>query len=560
MDHIKKYLLFIGLAGSVVILAFFFKNFDKTKKDLTTQSKEKPKTSKQESVLDPSQERESIKDTPLFELPLPLKIEEERKKVESIYLLESKDYKVKITNLNTGIVSFRLKKKPFLQKNGELLEIISTNKERYFPFRIYIDGMHISKKAAWSGKQLNKRSVQFHLHEDGIEVVRLIRLMERPYQLFSSVQITNKSGKTRTLRLRYFTHHYVTKAEESEGFIARPSVKKSYGICFQKDEEKANREDGESLSEKPMFFLSPVFAGIHDTYFSNLLISYGNKPKQCVLGAQLRPHPNNYEGILYQAELRYDKHRLSVGESFQEETLAYIGPNDRNALKSAGPYVDKVIDLGWFSFIANGFNDLLGVLYRYVGNWGLAIIVLTLLVKLLFYPLTLKSFRSMATMRKLKPKIDAINEKYGNDREKKGAAMMEMYRKEKINPAAGCLPSLLQMPVWFALYRSLSTNIELYKAPFFFWLTDLSIPDPFFVLPVLAMLLMHIQQRITPSTMDHMQAKIFMYVMPVMFGAFLFFLPAGLCLYIVTNSALTMAQQKWIYTKLDPKSKIDHAN
>jgi YidC/Oxa1 family membrane protein insertase len=162
-------------------------------------------------------------------------------------------------------------------------------------------------------------------------------------------------------------------------------------------------------------------------------------------------------------------------------------------------------------------------------------------------------------MRKLKPQIDAINEKYGDDREKKGAAMMELYRKEKVNPAAGCLPSLLQMPVWFALYRSLSTNVELYHAPFTLYWTDLSSPDPYYVLPICVALLMHLQQRFTPTTADSTQMKMMMYFMPLMIGAFMLFLPAGLCLYMVTNSVLTMAQQRAIYAKLDREEEAKNA-
>jgi YidC/Oxa1 family membrane protein insertase len=157
----------------------------------------------------------------------------------------------------------------------------------------------------------------------------------------------------------------------------------------------------------------------------------------------------------------------------------------------------------------------------------------------------------MAKMRVLKPEMDRINELYGEDREKKGAAIMELYKKHQINPLAGCLPSLLQMPVWVALYQSLSTNIELYHAPFVGYWTDLSSPDKFLVLPLLLGALMYVQQRMTPTTADPMQAKIMLYLMPTMMTAFMLFLPAGLCLYMVTNSTLGIAQQRWIQWRLD---------
>src|SRR5690606_22988877 len=164
--------------------------------------------------------------------------------------------------------------------------------------------------------------------------------------------------------------------------------------------------------------------------------------------------------------------------------------------------------------------------------------------RLLLFPLTHMSFKSMARMRRLKPEIDRINELYKDDPEKKGAAVLELYRKHKISPAAGCLPMLAQMPIWFALYTSLSTNIELYHMPFVLWWTDLSAPDPYFVLPLALGVLMHVQQRITPTTADPMQAKMMMWFMPIMITVFMLFLPSGLCLYMLTNSVLGIAQQK----------------
>ncbi|MEZ4339198.1 MAG: membrane protein insertase YidC [Sandaracinaceae bacterium] len=203
-----------------------------------------------------------------------------------------------------------------------------------------------------------------------------------------------------------------------------------------------------------------------------------------------------------------------------------------------------MIDLGFFALIANQLARLLGFIQGFVPNWGLAIILLTLLVRLTLFPLTNLSFASMAKMRRLKPEMERINELYKDDAEKKGAATMELYRKEKINPLAGCLPSLVQLPVWWALYTSLSTNIELYHIPFFGWLVDLSAPDPYYVLPLLLGALMHVQQRLSPTSMDPTQAKMMMYFMPIMITVFMLFLPSGLCLYMLTNSALGIGQMR----------------
>ena len=210
--------------------------------------------------------------------------------------------------------------------------------------------------------------------------------------------------------------------------------------------------------------------------------------------------------------------------------------------------------------IAHGLVSLLAFIHDHViGNWGVAIILLTLFVKLVLYPLTAKSFQSIAAMRRLKPAIDEINERYADDREKKGAAMMELYRKHKINPFGGCLPQLLQLPIWWALYTSLSTNVELFKRPFFGHWQDLAAPDPYYVLPIALGVLMWVQQKITPSTMDPAQAKMMLYVMPAMITSFMLFLPAGLCLYMLTNSVLSIGQQRFIEYRLAHKQAAAEA-
>jgi YidC/Oxa1 family membrane protein insertase len=175
-------------------------------------------------------------------------------------------------------------------------------------------------------------------------------------------------------------------------------------------------------------------------------------------------------------------------------------------------------------------------------------------VKLVLYPLTHKQMESMARMKELKPEMDRINELYADDREKKSAAIMEMYRKKGVNPAAGCFPVLLQFPIWLSLYASLSSNIRLLHAPFALWWRDLSSPDPYFVLPLALGALMFVQQKMTPPAGgDPLQAKMMLYVMPAMITSFMLFLPAGLCLYMFTNSALSIVQQRVIEARLKQK-------
>jgi len=223
-----------------------------------------------------------------------------------------------------------------------------------------------------------------------------------------------------------------------------------------------------------------------------------------------------------------------------------------DAIHSAGHGLSRLIDLGWFDPVAGVMVDLLNVLSDFTGNWGFAIILLTIMVRLLLFPLTAKSMKSMGKMRLLKPEMDRINELYADDRESKGAAVMELYRREGVSPLGGCLPMLAQMPIFFALYQSLMTNVELYNAPFVGWLTDLSSSDPYYILPVSLGVLMFFQQRLSPAGgMDPTQRKIIMYAMPIFLTGIMLVLPAGLCLYMVTSSALGIAQQTWIHKQLD---------
>jgi YidC/Oxa1 family membrane protein insertase len=200
---------------------------------------------------------------------------------------------------------------------------------------------------------------------------------------------------------------------------------------------------------------------------------------------------------------------------------------------------------------------LLGLLFAFqsvVVNWGVAIILLTLVVKIALMPLTHRSFKSAERMKALKPEIDKINEKYKDDAQAKQQATMALYKQNKVNPLGGCLPTLLQMPIWFALYRTLRMSPELYRAPFFGWISDLSSPDPYFVTPIVMGALMFLQQRFTPMTGDSAQAKMMMYIMPIMFTAMMLFLPSGLTLYILVNTVLSIVHQVYIHRRSGAKA------
>jgi YidC/Oxa1 family membrane protein insertase len=240
------------------------------------------------------------------------------------------------------------------------------------------------------------------------------------------------------------------------------------------------------------------------------------------------------------------------------ETL-FVGPKLQAQLETTGPRLDLVADYGMFTLLAKPLFWLLEQAHTWVNNWGGAIILITLLLKLLFYPLSEASGKSMAKMRVLGPRIKNLQDTYKDDREKLGRAMMELYKREKINPLAGCLPILLQMPVFLAFYWVLLESVEMRQAPFAFWIQDLSARDPFFVLPVIMAGAMFVQYKLNPTPPDPIQAKVFM-ILPIVMSATFAFFPAGLVLYWVTNTLLTIAQQWNINRRIEAEAKKARAS
>ena len=238
---------------------------------------------------------------------------------------------------------------------------------------------------------------------------------------------------------------------------------------------------------------------------------------------------------------------LDPGQQGELGAEFYAGPKDQYRLKEISPYLDLSVDYGWLWWIAQPLFWLLTKIHSFVGNWGVAIILLTVLIKAAFFKLSATSYRSMANMRRVQPKMQDIREQYADDKQKQSQAMMELYRKEKINPMGGCLPILVQMPVFIALYWTLMESVELRQAPFILWIKDLSVMDPYFVLPLLMGASMFFMQMLNPPPPDPMQAKIMKW-MPVVFTFFFQWFPAGLVLYWVVNNLLSMAQQ-YVITK-----------
>ncbi|HEX6259259.1 MAG TPA: membrane protein insertase YidC, partial [Woeseiaceae bacterium] len=236
------------------------------------------------------------------------------------------------------------------------------------------------------------------------------------------------------------------------------------------------------------------------------------------------------------------------GESVSFDTTLFVGPKLQSQLEDVSPTLKLTVDYGWLTILSEPLFWLLSKVHSVVGNWGLAIILVTVLIKLVFYKLTETSGRSMAKMREIQPRMKALQERYKDDRQQLSQAMMDLYKREKVNPAAGCLPILIQMPFFLAFYWVLLESVEMRQAPFALWITDLSSRDPYFILPLIMGAAMFFQQKLNPAPADPVQAKV-MQIMPIVFTGFFAFFPSGLVLYWVTNTLLSIAQQ-WHINKV----------
>lgn len=232
----------------------------------------------------------------------------------------------------------------------------------------------------------------------------------------------------------------------------------------------------------------------------------------------------------------------------------YAGPKDQYKLKELAKGLDLTVDYGFLWWIAQPLFGLLNIIHDFIGNWGVAIILLTMLVKAVLYPLSAASFRSMAKMRKLQPEMQRLKERYADDRQQFSKATMDLYKKEGANPLGGCLPIMLQMPVFLALYWTLMESVELRQAPFALWIDDLSVMDPYFVLPILMGISMFLTQMMQPEPPDPIQAKVFK-MMPIMFTFFFLWFPSGLVLYWLVNNLLSILQQWLVNRQIEAGTK-----
>ena len=345
----------------------------------------------------------------------------------------------------------------------------------------------------------------------------------------------------------YFHLHRDTKVTGSENGM----VGIFHGPIVYSDADKYKKVDFKDIekAKKNLYTANTDngWVGMVEHYFVNAWL-----PK---VGMKREVYTTKEEGDIYRAGLKAPVGSIAAGTTAKIDVPLYLGPQEQDKLKAAAPALDIVVDYGIFSFLAAPMFSLLQWFHGLVGNWGWAIILLTVLIKAVFYPLNAAAGRSMGKMKMVGPKLKELQTRYADDKAKLNTEMMALYKKEKINPLGGCLPVVVQIPVFISLYWVLIAAVELRHAPWALWILDLSGPDPFYVLPVLYGITAFLQSKLQPPApgMDPMQQKVLQY-MPVAFAAMFFFFPAGLVLYWTVSNILQIAQQ-WNINRVLEKEK-----
>lgn len=372
----------------------------------------------------------------------------------------------------------------------------------------------------------------FHQRADGLRIEKIFSFSGNQYPFQLQVVIINNSPQPVRGRSSLALSTPWSKESKPDSFTFVGPV------TFVDDDIKT--DDPDDLLKEPLQYADGVkWSAFESKYFIQAVVPLSGS----VAKVQVDQVNGNVRNIFESTSAD-----LSVGQTLSQDFLLYFGPRDLDILNEINYDLAKAIDFGFFTPIAKPLLYVLKFFYSFFGNYGVSIILLTVIIKLLFWPLTHKSYASMKDMQKLQPEMQKIREKFKNDRERQNRELMELYKTHRVNPLGGCLPMVVQIPVFFALYKVLMDAIELRQAPFALWITDLSLKDPYYVTPLIMGATMFIQQKLTPSTMDPTQAKIFM-LMPIIFTFLFLNFPSGLVLYWLVNNLLTILQQYIIHKK-----------
>jgi YidC/Oxa1 family membrane protein insertase len=387
--------------------------------------------------------------------------------------------------------------------------------------------------------------------KDGLQVQKVYTFRRNSYVIDVALEIRN-TGAAPVSTYAYFQLTHDGKPESNTNTVAETFGAQSFtGFAVYTEEQKYQKVHSSDLDQGEHDHVKQATSGwlaFVQHYFVSAWLPADGTPRDYV--TEKRPDGTYAARVMIPTN-------AAPGATVRVAAPLYAGPQEQQRLQAAAPGLDLVVDYGFLAIIAWPLFWLLGKYHALSGNWGVAIILLTVTIKLVFFPLSAASYKSMAKMKLVTPRLTKIREMYSNDRQKMNQAMMELYKTEKINPLGGCFPILVQIPVFIALYWVLLAAIELRHAPFMLWIDDLSALDPYFVLPILMTVTMVLQTRMNPVPPDPVQAQVMKY-MPYVFSIFFFFFPAGLVLYWLVNNILSILQQ-WQIQRMFNRDRPAHA-
>lgn len=461
---------------------------------------------------------------------------------------------VKIDTVGGNIIYTGLNQYPKEIKSKEPTVLLSDSPDNYYVSQTGITGpqgpdtqqnlaQYQTKQTQYELQpQQNEIDVPLVWQKDGITITKTFKFKRNDYAVLVNYFVKNASGQPWTgniysqIRKKNQDHHTFLQFSTFSGAAISSAEKPYQKISFSKmDSENLNQLiRGGWLAMQQRYFLS---AWIPNQQQNNRYYSNVDANKIYTIGylsPQITVQPQG---------------------QFNTTTTFYAGPELEDSLKPLAPHLDLTIDFGWLWWLSVPMLWLLQRIYNIVGNWGWAIVIITILIKAIFYKLSEMSYRSMAKMRQLQPKMEELKRRFGEDKQRLHQATMELYKKEKVNPLGGCLPMLIQIPVFIALYYVLIESVQLRQAPFIFWIHDLSAKDPYFILPVLMGISMWVQQKLTPTSTDPSQEAMMkmMQIMPILFTIFFLSFPSGLVLYWLTNNILSILQQWYIMRSMEKK-------
>ena len=378
---------------------------------------------------------------------------------------------------------------------------------------------------------------------DGVAVTKVLTFTRGSYRIDTRFEIANNGSAP------VAAHAYFQLLRDGKAVSAGTSMLSTFtGPAFYSEAGKYQKVDFSDIDKGKAKFVTKApdgWVALVQHYFVSTFVP--------AAGVEREFFAKKVGDNLYTAGVIVPVQPAAAGATSTVEVPLYAGPQIQSNLDAMAPGLDHVVDYGWLKIIASPMHWVLEKLHALVGNWGWAIILLTILIKAIFFPLSAASYKSMAKLRLVTPRMQQIKERHGNDRVRMQQEMMELYKTEKINPLGGCLPILIQIPVFIALYWVLLGSVEMRNAPWIGWITDLSIKDPYFVLPIIMGVTMFVQTKLNPTPPDPIQAKVMLFLPVIFTGMFLFF-PAGLVLYWTVNNILSIAQQ-WQITRMIESGK-----